>query len=142
MQLRKQWQDWIAELSRYHASPDSVAWGGAVGTFIAILPTPGFNILLGLLMLAAFPKMNKFALVGALAFWNPLVCTPLYWLALQIGDALFGATEIVKYKLMLLDQIYQYSRRFLAGIGIIASVMSLVVYAGLWSIIHWNQRER
>lgn len=130
----------MAELARYHPSPDAVAWGGAVGTFISIMPTPGFNIVLGFLALAAFPKMNKIALLGALAFWNPLVCAPLYALAYGIGDSLFGSAEVIKYKVVLLDQIYNFSRRFLVGISIIASVSALVVYAGLWSFVTWKQR--
>ena len=142
MKLPKSWQLWLADLAQSHTSADAVALGGALGTLIAIFPTPGFNILLGVLALATFPTINKVALFGAMAFWNPIVCAPLYALAYEIGDILFGKVEVVKYQIVILDQIYEFSRRFLTGISIIAAFCSLVVYAGLWSGVTWRQHRR
>lgn len=141
MNLPKDWQSWIADLSQSHTSADAVALGGAIGTLIAIFPTPGFNVLLGMLALAAFPSMNKLALFGALAFWNPIVCAPLYALAYEIGDVLFGNAQVVKFQIVILDNIHNFTRRFLAGMGIIATICSLVVYAGLWSTVTWRQHN-
>lgn len=137
--MRKDWQSWIADLSAPHTSADAVALGGALGTLIGIFPTPGFSILLALLALAAFPTMNKIALVTALAFWNPIVCGPLYHLAYGIGDILPAIITSSKFQIVILDQSYSFSHRFLAGIGIIAIICALVVYAGLWSITTWRQ---
>lgn len=141
MNLHKQWQSWIADLGESHTSADAVALGGGLGTFIAIFPTPGFNVLLAMLALAAFPTMNKVALFGALAFWNPIVCAPLYALAYEIGDMLFGSAVVVKFQVLILDHLYNFTRRFLAGVSIIAAICSLVVYAGLWSGVTWRQHR-
>ena len=142
MNPRKDWQAWLAALAESHSSADAVAWGGALGTLIAIFPTPGFNILLGLMALAAFPSINKIALLGALAFWNPIVCAPLYALGYEIGDILFGKAVVVKFEVVILDQIYNFSRRFLVGIGIIAVICSLIVYAALWSFVTWRHHRQ
>ena len=139
--MRTDWQSWIADLSAPHTSADAVALGGALGTLIGIFPTPGFSILLALLVLAAFPTMNKPALVIALAFWNPMVCVPLYHLAHGIGHILPAFVASSKTQFVILDQSYSFSHRFLAGIGIIAVICSLLVYAGLWSITTWRQHR-
>lgn len=139
MKLHKDWQAWLNELTQSHKSADAIALGGAVGTLIAIFPTPGFNVLLGVLTLAALPGMNKLALFGALAVWNPIICTPLYAFASDIGSMLLGPTQDVNFEVVILDQHYSYSRGFLAGIGIIAVITSLIIYAGLWSISTWRR---
>lgn len=141
MDLPNQWKAWVADLAQSHTSADAVALGGAIGTFIAIFPTPGFNIVLAMLALAAFPTMNKVALFGALAFWNPIVCMPLYALGYEIGDMLFGKAEVVKFQIVILDNIYNFTRRFLAGISIVATICSLVAYAGLWFGVNWYHQR-
>ena len=50
------------EVLRAKTSGHSVAFGFALGSFIAISPTPGFSILLGIAMVAIFKKLNKLSL--------------------------------------------------------------------------------
>ena len=50
-----------------HSSDHEIALGFTVGTAISILPTPGFNLLLGALFIAVYPRVNKLAVFGASA---------------------------------------------------------------------------
>lgn len=113
---------------RIKKSPHSMALGFAIGTLIEILPTPGINIILALIVILAYPKVSKLALFGALLFWNPLFTIPLYALSFRIGSALFGNAPVVKYNVVVLDNIYNFSRRFLVGNTILAVSISAISY--------------
>ena len=116
------------EIIRIKTSPHSIALGFAIGTFIKLLPTPGLNILLALLVVIIYKKVNKFALFGALLFWNPVFIIPLYTLSYEVGNMLFGATPVIKYNIVILDHIYNFSRRFLVGNLIISTTISILSY--------------
>ena len=72
-----------------HSSDHEIALGFTVGTAISILPTPGFNLLLGALFIAVYPRVNKLAVFGAMAVYNPVFMIPFYWASYQLG-ALFS----------------------------------------------------
>ena len=78
------------EVARSRKSSHSIALGFAVGTFISILPTPGLNLILGLLVALIYEKINKYSLVISIFFWNTLTLSPIYILSFKIGDLLFG----------------------------------------------------
>ena len=118
----------LHEIIRTKKSAHSIALGFAIGTFISILPTPGFNILLGLLVIFLFKKVNKYSLFGSMAFWNPITLAPIYLLSYKIGDMLFGSTSVIKYNVIILNQIYNFSRRFLVGNFIAALAVSIISY--------------
>ena len=68
--------------------------GYAVGTFVALLPTPGFSTLIGLLVVVLFKRINEFAVFIALAVWNVWTATPIYYLGLQLG---FDNSEMFRW---------------------------------------------
>ena len=116
------------EVMHSKTTPHAVAMGFAVGTLISILPTPGFNILLGVIAMLIWSKLNKFALFGAMVFWNPITSFPLYVLSYRIGDNIFGSVPAVKYDIVILDQIYHYTLTFLVGISIVALATAVISY--------------
>lgn len=118
----------LKEVLKTKKGENSIALGFAVGTLIAILPTYGFSILLGLLTVLIFKKISKISLFVGLAFWNPLILTPLYMLSYKIGEYLFRNSIAVEYEITLSQQIYNFSARFLAGNLIIAFSFSLISY--------------
>ena len=67
-------------------TPHAIGLGVAVGTLISIIPTPGFNVILGLFIAFLFKKINKVSLFVTLLFWNPLTQVPFYILSYHIGD--------------------------------------------------------
>lgn len=85
------------EVIKIKTTPHEIALGFSVGTFIGILPTPGFGILLAVLIFLIYEKISKLSLIGALAFWNPIVMMPIYFLSYKIGDWFFGSQPIIKY---------------------------------------------
>ena len=121
-------RDHYKEVLKLQTSPHSIAFGFALGSFISILPTPGINILLGIGLIAVFPRISKISLFAGLFFWNPLFTLIIYPLSYQLGDLLFGASPVIKYNIEFWDSLYNFSRRFLVGIIVVATVLSAASY--------------
>lgn len=111
-----------------HSSAREIALGFTVGTAISILPTPGFNILLGALFIAVYPRVNKLAVFGAMAVYNPVFMIPFYWASYELGALFFGADTVVHYDVVLLNQAFDFTRRFLVGNLIVTAVTSAITY--------------
>jgi uncharacterized protein (DUF2062 family) len=125
----------FVEVLRTKTSDRSVALGYALGTFIAILPTPGFNIFLGLIFVAIFKRINKLSVVVAMAIWNTATLIPIYWLSLEIGNMIFGDLPKVEFEIELLDQVFQYTLRFFVGNVIFSIPFSVFnYYFAFWFI--------
>jgi uncharacterized protein len=124
-------------------SPHSLAFGFALGAFLAILPTPGFSIIFGILSLLIFKSASKYAMFAALAIFNPFVTAPLYVLSYRIGDVLFGQVPVGTITLNIFYTIYQFSRRFIIGNLMIATAISTasygLIYAGVHLIKGWRR---
>lgn len=112
-------------------TPHDIASGFAIGTFIALLPTFGFSILLVFAFLAIFPSINRPAALLSLAIWNPFIQVPIYTLSYQIGDMLFGSLPVLSYEFELLNQIYSFTRRFLIGHLLVATILTILSYMTL-----------
>ncbi|WP_422361419.1 DUF2062 domain-containing protein [Reichenbachiella sp.] len=116
------------EVLRTKTSDHSVAMGFAVGSFVAILPTPGVSILIGIIIVAIFKKINKYALFLAMIVWNIWTLAPIYWASYEIGQAIFGNTEVVVWEFEQLDQAFEYTRRFLIGNLFLSIPISILSY--------------
>ncbi|MFH1275599.1 MAG: DUF2062 domain-containing protein [Candidatus Woesearchaeota archaeon] len=123
-------------------SPHSLALGFAIGTFINIIPTPGFNIILGLLSLLIFKKASKLSLLISMAIWNPFITPLIYLSSFKIGDLLFTSSNIVVYDLTLMETIYSFSRRFLVGNLILACFTSLLSYILVKYSFSWYYKRK
>ena len=73
-------------------------------------------------------KVNKFSLFVAIFFWNTLTLAPIHFLSYKIGDLLFGDADVVRYNILILNKIYNFTRRYLVGNFIIAVIVSTVSY--------------
>jgi len=125
--LKEKIKKHLNDVIRIKKSPESIAIGFALGTFIAILPTFGLGLLIGLGVILIFKKISKVAMIVAFAVWNPLILIPLYSLSYAIGDFLLKDLPVRTFRFYYLNQIYVYSRRVLLGnliISIFASVFS------------------
>ena len=122
--LKQKW----ADLLLGDFTPHDIALGLAWGTFIALLPTFGFSILLALLFSFMFPHINRPAIIVALIVWNPLVQIPIYAASFQIGSLLFEGMPVVKYNIEVLNQFYTFTRRFLVAHLAITFTLSLFTY--------------
>ncbi len=109
-------------------SPHSIALGFAIGTFINFLPTPGLNIILCFLVVLFYDKVNKYSLFSTILIWNPFVMAPVYFGSYALGDVLFGSAPIVKYNTLIMNTLYEFSRRYLVGNLIIAMTATVIAY--------------
>lgn len=109
-------------------SVDGIAFGIAVGTFVALLPTFGFSVFIALGLTLLFPQLNKPAVIFALAFWNPIVQIPVYGLSALLGNYLFGSLPVVMYEVEILNQIYNFTRRFLVAHLLVGTGLTLLMY--------------
>lgn len=116
------------EVLRIKKSPHSIAMGFALGTFIAIMPTFGFGLLIGTILLLFLKRINKISMIAAFIVWNPFFLIPFYLLSFKIGDFLLIKMPVIEFNINLLNQVYYLSIRFLIGNIIIALSMSVLCY--------------
>ncbi|MFH1788114.1 MAG: DUF2062 domain-containing protein [Candidatus Altiarchaeota archaeon] len=140
--LRDRVRSHLAEVFKTKTSPHSIALGFAIGTFIGILPTPGFGVLMGLLVILVHERVNKLALFTALALWNPLTLVLVYWASYRIGDVIFGSIPAEKYSIVILNHAYNFTRRFLVGNLVLATTMSTLSYFTVKKIARRYQSKK
>ena len=116
------------EVVRIKTSPHSIALGFAIGTAIAVLPTFGLGVFIGLLVLLIFKKISKISMFAAFALWNPLVLFSLYGLAYKIGTFVLEGLPVKTYQFWLWNQLFNYSRRFLVGNLILTIILTIASY--------------
>ena len=74
---------------RLHGSPEEVAWGAAVGFFVAMTPTMGIQTLLAV-PVAAFFRINKIAAAATVWLTNPVTAPFIYGFNYMAGAKLLG----------------------------------------------------
>lgn len=68
-----------------HATPSEVAWGFAIGIFVAMTPTIPFHMAIAV-ALSLFFKKNKISAILGCWVSNPLTFFPLYYFCYQVGE--------------------------------------------------------
>lgn len=119
---------YLAEICRTKVSSHTLALGFAVGTFIAILPKPGFGLVFSLLLLLVFKKLHKLALLFPFAVWNPLILAPLYLLSYKIGELVFDIATIDGMEATLICKALWAFKSYLFGTLVLALPISLISY--------------
>jgi uncharacterized protein (DUF2062 family) len=74
---------------RFHGSVKQVAWGAALGVFVAMSPTMGFQMAIAI-PIAAFFKISKLASAAAVWVTNPATAPFIYWFNFKLGAKLLG----------------------------------------------------
>ena len=127
-------------LLKAEASAQNQAMGFAVGTFISLLPTPGFNFALALL-LASWFRLHKATVLLSLAIWNVFVAAPFFALSYRLGEWLFPAPATASVTAQWQAQVISFVQGFLMGNLIVAGVVTAVSYTIVLLII-WLLREK
>lgn len=130
----------LKRMWRSPQSPQSLALGVAVGTFWAILPTPGFSIALGITTYLIWKKVSKLGLLVAYAIWNPLVTAPIYSISYQLGNLFYDKNIEITYRITWFSKVLHFTQRFLLGAAIIAAICSFICY---WLTIYaltWGKK--
>lgn len=110
-------------------SPTALAFGVALGTFLALLPTFGMSAFIALGLLPFLKRINKPAVFIAIIFWNPIVQIPIYAASLQLGSLIFAGAPVVHYDLDVISHLYTFTRRFLVGHLIMTASLTAVSFA-------------
>ena len=116
-------------------SMTAVAFAFAVGTFIALLPLPVLNTLMGLSLILLFRKVNKVAILLPLIIWNTLTLIPVYWLSAYVGNRLFEDSEKFYINFALWNVDMSYTLRFLVGHLLVSFALSLLSYVALFKLV-------
>ncbi len=74
---------------RFHGSPQQIAWGTALGLFIAMSPTMGFQMAMAI-PIAAFFRISKVAAAAAVWLTNPATAPFIYWFNYKLGAEILG----------------------------------------------------
>ncbi len=127
-------------LLKAEASAHNQALGFAVGTFISLLPTPGFNFALALL-LASWFRLHRATVLVSLAVWNVFVTTPLMALSYRLGNYLFPAPATASVTAQWQAQVISFLQGFLVGNLIIAVGITAVSYTIILLIIQLFQQK-
>ncbi len=141
MKIYKKIEKHFQEILKIKTTPREIAFGFAIGNFIAILPTFGLGLLIGLGIFLIYKKMSKIAMFISFAVWNPLVLLCLYPLNYAIGDFLLKDTPVHTYKIEILNQIFVHSRRFLLGSFILSVFISIFSYFLIYYAAKWYQKN-
>ena len=121
-------------------SAHNQAMGFAIGTFISLLPTPGFNFALALL-LASWFRLHKATVLISLAIWNVFVTAPFFALSYRLGNLLFPAPATASVSAQWQAQVTSFVQGFLVGNLIIATGVTAVSYTIVLFII-WLLRDK
>lgn len=83
-------KNYLIKLAKEEKTPHQTAMGFSIGTFIAILPSPGINILFCVIVALIYKKINKIMLFGSLAFWNTFLMIPIWAIGAKLGKLISG----------------------------------------------------
>ncbi len=116
------------EVIKTKTTPESIALGFSLGTFLAIFPTPGFSILLGFILILIFEKISKLAMMGAFAIWNPVTLVPIYILSYNIGRVIGASLPPLAIRIDFINHAYNMSRSIIVGNIVLAVVLGIISY--------------
>lgn len=139
----------LAEPKLWHLNRRSIAFGLALGVFVAFLPIPGQMI-----VAAGFAILCRVNLpIAVMAVWitNPLTMGPIYYSCYKVGSMLM---EVPTSELEFTMSWEWFSTEFLAIweplllgcfiLGFAAALLSVLVVRVLWRIMvirHWLTRH-
>ena len=133
--IRKRLIGFVQKLANENSTPHSIAIGFTLGTFIAILPTPGFGAFLALSLTLVFKKVNRLAVIVSITLWNPLLLVPLYYLSYLLGSVLLARPINPQDEISLYEMLSEYTYSFLLGNIILGVVISIVSYLGIYYLM-------
>ncbi|MDD2714978.1 MAG: DUF2062 domain-containing protein [Candidatus Wallbacteria bacterium] len=118
----------VIRLASAKATSHGIALGFAVGTLVSIVSPPGLHLLLGLAVAFLIPYLNKVSVLISIAFWNPLLLVPVYSLSISLGTILLSTLPESNFDLHILNHLYHFSIKFMAGSSIIGIPVSILSY--------------
>jgi uncharacterized protein len=129
------------EIAKANATPHSIALGVAAGTAIGLIPTPGFGVILALLAILIFEKINKISIFIGMAIWNPIVCAPFQVLSYVLGNRILGSINITETHATF-NKFFSFTAKYLLGNIIITITISVASYFIVkYAVILYRKRK-
>lgn len=117
------------KLIHSHASPEEVAWGFAIGVFIAMTPTLGLHMLIAIALCAVLKK-NEIATILGTWVVNPLTIFPCYWLTFKVGLLFLGRPLEQEITTRALTDIFHLGGKILLPLwigGVVVGILSALL---------------
>lgn len=110
------------------SSDHIIALSLAIGSFIAVFPTPGVSIFITLFVAAIFKKLNRVALLLSQGIWNAFTVLPIYWLSLKVGRFIFPSEAIHEFRWEWMTIFIDFVKRFMIGNLFVSIPLSIITY--------------
>lgn len=122
--LKRHFQE-VLEIKK---SPREIALGFAIGAFFANFPTFGLEFLVIILILMIFKSVSKVSLLSAYIIWNPFITYPLSVISYLLGDFILKDIPIMRIRLIVFQNIFEFTIRYILGSFIMASLLAVISY--------------
>ena len=109
-------------------SDHMIALSFAIGTEVAIFPTPGFSTAIGFGLLAIFKQLNKMAVLLSMLIWNAFTVLPVYWLSYQVGNSLNEYLPEINTEIEWLASVILFFKQFAIGNLMVTIPISILSY--------------
>lgn len=160
MPLRKGWRkvrEWFVHLLHLDDSAHRIALGVAIGTFVAVTPTWGIQMVL-VVALAWLCRANKVAGLPMVWVTNPATNVPIYSFCYVIGQALVGGPGLEEVKQALAAAqnpdltwgglfrlwgalMYHAALPLWVGTCIVGAVAGIILYGLMYYLITFYRRR-
>ncbi|MBI2575075.1 DUF2062 domain-containing protein [Candidatus Woesearchaeota archaeon] len=141
-------QKWISDqfqkIAKKEYTPHDVALGFSLGVFVA-LATPGFDVLVALLLTLLLKNLNKLAVVIGVVIINPITTALIYPFIFKLGAVLIGYEPLQGANFFSLHNLLNISKPLLVGniaMGIILGVASYPLVYAFYYYTHYRKVER
>ncbi|WKN42807.1 DUF2062 domain-containing protein [Tunicatimonas pelagia] len=140
--VREKIVQFIERLIQPESSSQAIALSFSLGTLIAILPTPGFGIFIGLLLILVFRMLNKIAMVLAITMWNPLLQLPVYYASYWLGSVLLNRSAPTVIEESWITLLTRHTQAFLVGNSVLAALISVFSYIMVVQLVSYYRKRR
>lgn len=141
-------QKWISdqfqEIAKKEPTPHEVALGFSLGVFIA-LATPGFDVLVALLLALLLKKINKIAVFIGVAVINPITTAFIYPFSFKLGAFITGYESLQGVSFFSLHNLLNISKPLLVGnvaLGLILGVAGYFLVYAFYYYAHYRKVEK
>ncbi|MFY0627755.1 MAG: DUF2062 domain-containing protein [Reichenbachiella sp.] len=112
-----------------------IAISYGIGTFVALMPAPGFCTIVALILVAIFRRLSKLSVFIAILLYNAVTIIPFYWVGLLIGGFIFSEPHVPVTEIDYANILVENGKRFVVGTLVIVIPYSIASsFFALWFI--------
>lgn len=147
--MGKNFKEVIKDLVRLHNSPPEIAFGVAIGVFIAVMPFYGFHTIMVIIAAILLRRANKIAILAGTSISIPPTFPFITWTGYDIGRLILGKRypplDWSFFKKLTFQKFADFYLPLLLGSLILGIVLAAIFYyltlAGLKLIRERRQRN-